>query len=61
MARFDITQETTEALYKIWEYTVNALSEEQADKYYSELISSFEAISAAPFNVGKSFDEIIPA
>jgi toxin ParE1/3/4 len=60
MARFDITHEATEDLYKIWEYTVDTWSEEQANKYYSELIASFEVISAAPFNVGKSFDEIIP-
>jgi toxin ParE1/3/4 len=56
MARFDITHEATEDLYKIWEYTVDTWSEEQANKYYSELIASFEVISAAPFNVGKSFD-----
>ena len=60
MARFDITKEATDDLYKIWEYTVDTWSEEQADKYYSELIASFEVIAASPLNIGKPFDEIIP-
>ena len=40
MAKFDITKEAEEDLFQIWEYTVDTWSEEQADQYYSVLISA---------------------
>ena len=37
MAKYDITKEATEDLFRIWEYTMETWSEEQADTYYSIL------------------------
>lgn len=33
MAKYDITKEAAEDLYRIWAYTVDTWSEEQADTY----------------------------
>ena len=60
MANYDITKEATEDLYKIWAYTVDTWSEEQADKYYAILEQSFSEIAEDPANHGKAFDEIHP-
>lgn len=40
MAKFLLTNKAVEDLDKIWNYTVDKLSEEQADKYYQMLIDS---------------------
>ena len=60
MAKYDITKEATEDLYKIWEYTFDTWSEEQADKYFAILESAFYEIARAPDTIGKSYDEITP-
>ena len=60
MATFDITSEAKEDLYMIWDYTADTWSEQQADRYYSILVSSFNKIAADPLNIGKPFDEIVP-
>jgi len=60
MAKFDITKEAEEDLFQIWEYTVDTWSEEQADQYYSVLISALNDIAAAPGKVGKAYYEILP-
>ena len=33
MTKYDITKEATEDLYRIWEYTVDTWSEEQAESF----------------------------
>lgn len=38
MPKFHLTNKAVEDLSKIWEYTFEFWSEEQADKYYSELL-----------------------
>lgn len=48
MAKYSLTQKALEDLYKIWDYTVDAWSESQADKYYSELVSPFKRIAENP-------------
>ncbi len=42
---------------KIWNYTVEKWSEEQADKYYSLLLDSCKTIANNP-ELGKSYFEI---
>ena len=58
MAKYDITKEATEDLYKIWTYTVDTWSEEQADTYYSLLVAGMNEVASAPDRIGKPFDEI---
>ena len=60
MAKYDITPEAEEDLYRIWEYTVDTWSEEQADKYYAILVSAFDEIASAENKPGKSYDEVFP-
>ena len=58
MAKYDITKEASEDLYRIWEYTVDTWSEEQADTYYSLLVGGMNEIADAPKRIGKPYDEI---
>ena len=60
MANYDITKEATEDLYKIWAYTVDTWSEEQADKYYTLLEAGMNEGADAPERIGKPYDEIYP-
>lgn len=60
MAIFDITSEAKEDLYMIWDYSADTWSEQQADRYYSILVSSFDKIAADPLNIGKPYEEILP-
>lgn len=60
MAKYDITKEATEDLYRIWEYTVDTWSEEQADKYYTLLEAGMNEVADAPERIGKPYDEIYP-
>ncbi len=57
MAKYFLTNKAVEDLSKIWEYTYEVWSENQADKYYGLLIDSFQEISNNP-GLGKSYDEI---
>lgn len=60
MAKYDITKEATEDLYRIWEYTVDTWSEEQADMYYALLEAGMNEVAGAPERIGKNNDEILP-
>ena len=60
MAKYDITKEATEDLYKIWAYTVDTWSEEQADTYYSLLEAGMNEVADAPEQLGKPYNEIYP-
>ena len=60
MAKYDITKEATEDLYKIWACTVDTWSEEQADKYYALLEAGMNEVADAPEQIGKPYDEILP-
>ncbi len=60
MAKYDITKEASEDLYRIWEYTVDTWSVEQADTYYSLLVGGMNEIADAPKRIGKPYDEIYP-
>jgi toxin ParE1/3/4 len=45
MAEFKLTNKAVEDLSKIWEYTFEVWSENQADKYYEMLISNCQEIA----------------
>lgn len=57
MAEYKLTNKAVEDLSKIWDYTFEVWSEQQADKYYNELISICQEI-AKNKNLGKSYEEI---
>ena len=48
MAKYDISRQALEDLYKIWEYTVDTWSETQADKYYKLLENAMDEIGTNP-------------
>jgi toxin ParE1/3/4 len=54
MANYKLTKKAVEDLENIWDYTFEKWSLEQADKYYSLLISSFNLIGENP-NIGKNY------
>ena len=57
MVKVILKQEAIDDLNNIWEYTFEKWSENQADKYYSEIIDYCEIISKNP-NIGKNYKEI---
>lgn len=57
MAEYKLTNKAVEDLSKIWDYTFEIWSEQQADKYYSELISICQEVAENP-NLGKTYEEI---
>jgi toxin ParE1/3/4 len=57
MAEFKLTNKAVDDLSKIWEYTLEVWSENQADKYYELLISNCQEIADNP-HLGKSYDGI---
>jgi len=54
MANYKLTNKAVEDLENIWDYTFEKWSLEQADKYYSLLISSCNLIGENP-NIGKNY------
>ena len=58
MAKYRLTKEAAEDLYKIWSYTVENWSEKQAEKYYLRLLAAFDKIAAKPLLYGKAYDII---
>lgn len=59
MAKYYFTHKAVEDLSKIYEYTFEFWSENQADKYYEELIDFCQLI-AENQNIGKNYAEIHP-
>ena len=57
MGKYKLTNKAVEDLSKIWEYTLEAWSEKQADKYYQMLISNFKEIYDKT-NIVKSYNGI---
>ena len=57
MARYIITKKAVEDLTIIWDYTYEVWSENQADKYYSELLEDCQLV-AENQNFGRNYDEI---
>ncbi len=57
MAKYCLSNKAVEDLAKIWDYTYEAWSESQADKYYELLIKTCKDISKNP-TIGKYYTEI---
>ena len=51
---YKLTNKAVDDLTKIWDYTVEKWSEEQADKYYSLLLDSCQIIANNP-ELGKNY------
>lgn len=58
MADYILSKKAQKDLQKIWNYTVDKWSEEQADSYYQDLVLSFEYIASRPASVGRSYEEV---
>lgn len=57
MAKYKLTNKAVEDLSKIWNYTYEAWSENQADEYYFKLLEDCR-ILAENQNLGKNYSEI---
>ena len=57
MAKYKLTNKAIEDLSKIWDYTYEVWSENQADKYYFELIEDCQVL-AENKNLAKNYTEI---
>lgn len=57
MTNYSLTNKAVEDLANIWNYTFNEWSEEQADKYFLELINGCEYLAENP-NSGKNYEKI---
>ncbi|MCD6556837.1 MAG: type II toxin-antitoxin system RelE/ParE family toxin, partial [Bacteroidales bacterium] len=57
MAKYVLTNKAVTDLSKIWNYTVDTWSENQADKYYQMFIDAFQRIADNP-NLGKNYENI---
>jgi toxin ParE1/3/4 len=57
MANYYLTNKAVDDLTKIWEYTYEVWSENQADKYYTELLEACQ-ILAENQDYGKNYEEI---
>ncbi|MEO8149117.1 MAG: type II toxin-antitoxin system RelE/ParE family toxin [Bacteroidia bacterium] len=57
MAKYFLTNKASDDLSEIWNYTYEAWSENQADKYYELLIAAFKEIAKNP-DIGKHYEEI---
>lgn len=57
MAKYIITNKAVDDLTKIWDYTYEVWSENQADKYYNELLEDCKTL-AENQDYGKNYEEI---
>jgi len=57
MAEYKLTNNAVEDLSKIWNYTFEVWTEQQADKYYDGLISNCQEIAENP-ELGKNYEGI---
>lgn len=57
MAKYILTNKAVEDISKIWDYTYEVGSENQADKYYELLIEACKQIADQP-TIGKNYKKI---
>lgn len=57
MGKYILTKKTYQDLEEIWDYTFREWSEEQADKYYMELIETCETIAKSQ-SIGRKYSNI---
>ena len=58
MAKYKLTKKAVQDLNQIWNYTYDNWSENQADKYYEELICHCSKIAKDP-NIGKQYEFLV--
>ena len=58
MADYILSKKASNDLGKIWHYTIETWSEEQADRYFQELVLSFDYIAANPDTAGRSYEDV---
>ncbi len=57
--KYHISEEALQDIRKIWSYTVETWSEEQAERYFNLIIDEIEYLCTAPED-GKSMEHIKP-
>ena len=57
MAKFFLTNKAVNDLTNIWNYTFDQWSEDQADRYYLEIISRCDDIAQNP-KIGKNYEGV---
>jgi toxin ParE1/3/4 len=57
MSKFSFTNKALDDLIKIWDYTVEIWSENQAEKYYNLIMASCMDLANNP-QLGKSYDSV---
>lgn len=57
MGKFTLTHKAVEDLGDIWNYTFDHWSEQQADKYYQQLLDACQEVANNP-QIGKNYDGI---
>ncbi|MDZ4758786.1 MAG: type II toxin-antitoxin system RelE/ParE family toxin [Bacteroidota bacterium] len=57
MAEYKLTKKAVEDLSKIWDYTYRAWSENQADKYYCQLLEVCQEL-VENHNLGSNYNDI---
>ena len=57
MAKYSFTKRAVEDLSKIWDYTYEVWSENQADKYYQELLDDCQEV-ANDQSLSRNYEEI---
>lgn len=57
MAKYILTNKAVEDISKIWDYSYEVWSENQADTYYELLIETCQQIAKKP-TIGKKYNEI---
>ena len=60
MANFIISELAKKDIRDIWNYTKSEWSEEQANRYYNDLLDLCERIASNPEIIGRSYDDIRP-
>jgi toxin ParE1/3/4 len=60
MSKYSITNKAVEDLSKIWDYTYEVWYENQADKYYFELLEDCQVL-AKNHDLGKKYEKISDA
>ncbi len=60
MANYHLTNKAVADLSDIWNYTFDAWSEKQADKYYLMLLNTCKEVAKKP-ELGKKYDSVYPA
>ncbi len=58
MAKYKFTRKAVEDLSKIWNYTYDTWSENQADIYYKMILDTCQEIAVNP-DLGKNYDVIV--